>query len=81
MSTSVDLSNVSLSGIASGAQAAIESADTALSSMMGNLGPNATAGQLVEFQMALAKSSIQAATWSALAKERSDVLKGVVQKF
>jgi hypothetical protein len=45
------------------------------------LPPNMSAGELLAIQLGLEKNSHASAAWSVIAKERSDTLKGVVQKF
>jgi hypothetical protein len=74
MATDYSLGNIQVVGTA-----AITSAETALSNL--TLSENATAAQLLNFQLELTKNSLVTSMWSSVAKERGDTLKGVLQKF
>lgn len=76
MATAVTLTNISEL-----AAVKINVTETDLASGLSTLGPDSSAADLLKFQTLLAINSTITAVFSAVAKERADTLKGVVQKF
>lgn len=73
--------NFTLGDIAQKGSDVIDPMESDLRDGVEQLGPNTTAGELLAFQAKLTMNSVATATFSAVLKERSDTLKGVVQKF
>ncbi|MRD47059.1 hypothetical protein [Caenimonas koreensis] len=70
-----------LNGISTTGDGVITPTETDLDAAMAGLGPDSTAADLLKFQGLLAINSTITASFSGCMKERSDTLKGVVQKF
>ncbi|MBC7601247.1 MAG: hypothetical protein H7255_01115 [Ramlibacter sp.] len=70
-----------LNGISDTGTLVIDPTETNLDTAMAGLGPDSTAADLLHFQGLLSINSVITSTFSGCMKERSDTLKGVVQKF
>ncbi|MBC7604529.1 MAG: hypothetical protein H7255_17940 [Ramlibacter sp.] len=70
-----------LNGISTAGDGAITPTETDLDAALTGLGPDSTAADLLKFQGLLSINSVITSTFSGCMKERSDTLKGVVQKF
>jgi hypothetical protein len=75
------MSTLNLNNIGQLGAAAIETTESSLSELIGTLSGDATAAELLKFQMHLATNSLVTSVYSSVAKERADTLKAVVQKF
>lgn len=81
MTTATAPASLTLDAISTQAASSIKTSEDALTAAYTTLGPNSSPSQLLAFQAQLTINSTVTAIYSALIKERSDTLKGIVQKF